>query len=169
MWFESWAGLGRILVIGTLGYLALIVILRGTGKRTLSKLNAFDFVVTVALGSTFATILLSKQVALAEGVLAFSLLAGLQYAMTWISIRSPRVRDLIASEPTLLVRDGVFLQGALRRERVTRDEVFSALRAKGYGDIAQASAVMLETDGSISVVGRDREPGNALSAVRPGG
>jgi uncharacterized membrane protein YcaP (DUF421 family) len=168
MWFESWAGLGRLLVVGPLAYLALIVILRGMGKRTLSKLNAFDFVVTLALGSTFATTLLSKQVALAEGVLAFALLAGLQYAMTWLSVRSARVRDLIASEPALLVHDGAFLPGALRRERVTRDEVFSALRAGGYSDIAQASAVVLETDGSISVIGRDREPGNALAGVRLG-
>lgn len=121
MFFDSWAGLGRVLVVGTLAYLALIVILRGTGKRTLSKLNAFDFVVTVALGSTFATILLSKGVALAEGVLGFALLAGLQYVVTWLAVRSPQFRRTIASEPSLLAHAGVFLDGALRRERVTRD------------------------------------------------
>ncbi len=152
MLFDSWAGLGRVLVVGTLGYLALIVILRGTGKRTLSKLNAFDLVVTVAL---------------AEGVLAFGLLAGLQYAITWLATRSPRVRCLVASEPSLLVRNGSFLDGTMRRERVTRDEVLSALRGNGYDDVAQASAVVLETDGSINVVGRDRQAGDALSAVGP--
>lgn len=77
MFFDNWLGLVRILVVGTLAYLALVMLLRVPGKRTLSKMNAFDFVVTVALGSTLATVLLSETVALVEGVTAFMLLIGL--------------------------------------------------------------------------------------------
>jgi uncharacterized membrane protein YcaP (DUF421 family) len=77
MLFDSWAGLGRVLVVGTLAYVALVLLLRISGKRTLTKLNAFDLVVTVALGSTLATVLLSKSVALAEGALALCLLISL--------------------------------------------------------------------------------------------
>ena len=69
MFFDSWTGLGRVLVVGTLAYVALVAVLRISGKRTLTKLNAFDLVVTVALGSTLATILLSNSVALADGFL----------------------------------------------------------------------------------------------------
>jgi uncharacterized membrane protein YcaP (DUF421 family) len=64
--------------VGAAAYFALIVLLRLSCKRTLAKLNAFDFVVTVALGSTPATVLLTSDVALAEGVLAFTLLVALQ-------------------------------------------------------------------------------------------
>ena len=85
MLFDSWAGLGRVLLVGTLAYVALVLLLRISGKRTLSKLNAFDLVVTVALGSTLATVLLSKSVALAEGVLALGLLILLQYVIAWLS------------------------------------------------------------------------------------
>ncbi len=87
MFFGSWYSLLRILVVGVLAYVALIVLLRVTGKRTLSKMNAFDLVVTVALGSTLATVLLSKDVALADGVVAFALLIGLQFIITWLSVR----------------------------------------------------------------------------------
>lgn len=76
MWFDGWYGIARVLVIGSAAYVALIALLRISGKRTLSKLNAFDLVVTVALGSTLATILLSKDVALAEGIAAFVVLVG---------------------------------------------------------------------------------------------
>ena len=82
MFFDSWLGLLRVGVVGSLAYLALVLLLRVSGKRTLSKMNAFDFVVTVALGSTLATVLLSKDVALAEGVVAFTLLIGAQYLIT---------------------------------------------------------------------------------------
>ena len=95
MFFDSWFGLLRVLVVGTLAYLALVVLLRTFGKRTLAKLNAFDLVVTVALGSTLATVLLSKSVALMEGLLAFVLLAGLQYVVAWLSVRSQGFSDLV--------------------------------------------------------------------------
>ena len=76
-----------MLIVGTLAYAALILLLRASGNRTLSKMNAFDFVVTVALGSTLATMLLSADVALAEGVVALALLIGLQFVITWLSAR----------------------------------------------------------------------------------
>ncbi len=51
MFFDDWFGIVRILIVGVLAYAALIIFLRVSGKRTLSKWNAFDFVVTIALGS----------------------------------------------------------------------------------------------------------------------
>ena len=154
MFLASWTDLGRVLVVGAAAYVALVFLLRISGKRTLTKLNAFDLVVTVALGSTLATILLSKSVSLAEGVTALALLIFLQYAITWSAVRVEAVKGLIKSEPTLIARDGAFLDGALRRQRITRDEVQAALRSQGVDDVAKASAVILETDGSISVIKR---------------
>ena len=78
MWFDSWSDLVRVAVIGASAYVTVVVVLRLSGKRTLAKLNAFDLVVTVALGSTLATILLSSDVSWAEGALALAMLALLQ-------------------------------------------------------------------------------------------
>lgn len=152
MLFDSWTGLGRVLLVGILAYVALVAILRISGKRTLTKLNAFDLVVTVALGSTLATVLLSKDIALLEGILAMAVLVFLQYAITWTSVRQPLVRRLVKSEPTLLVHRGAVLDEALRRQRVTRDEVLSVLRSNGVAAIEDATAVVLETDGSFSII-----------------
>jgi uncharacterized membrane protein YcaP (DUF421 family) len=152
MLFDSWAGLGRVLLVGTLAYAALVLLLRISGKRTLTKLNAFDLVVTVALGSTLATVLLSKSVAFAEGVLALGLLIFLQYGIAWLSVRSPRFQSFIKAEPTLLVHRGRFLEGAMRVQRITREEVLAAVRASGAAEVGEIAAIVLETDGSISVI-----------------
>jgi len=160
MFFDSWTGLGRVLAVGTLAYISLVLILRISGKRTLTKLNAFDLVVTVALGSTLATVLLSKSVALAEGILAMALLVFLQFVITWLSVRSPWFQELVKSEPTLIMRKGQFLDGALRAQRITREEVFAALRSNGVADAADVAAVVLETDGSITVI-REAAPDSA--------
>ena len=82
MLFGGWSDVARTLIVGTLAYAALIATLRVSGKRTLAKLNAFDLVVTVALGSTLASVLTSSSVALAQGVTAFVTLIGLQFVVS---------------------------------------------------------------------------------------
>lgn len=152
--FDSFASLVRIAIVGTCAYLALVVMLRVSGKRTLSKMNAFDFIVTVALGSTLAAVIVDRDVPLADGLVALGLLVFLQYAITWAAVRSPRVQSLIKSEPTLLVHEGRYLDAAMRRQRVTREEIVASLRQHGHDDIARIACVVLETDGSLSFVTR---------------
>jgi len=109
MLFGGWQPLIRTVLVGILAYLALVVLLRISGKRTLSKFNAFDFVVTVAIGSTLATVLLSQDVALAQGVIAFAVLLALQFVITWLSVRFRSVHKLVKSEPALLLYRGEYL------------------------------------------------------------
>lgn len=163
MFFNDWFDLLRVAVVGTLAYGALIVSLRFSGKRCLSKWNAFDFIVTIALGSTLATVFLSKDVALAEGIFAFALLIALQFSITWLSVRSPRVRNLVKAEPTLLLDGGTFLGHALRSQRVTESEVRAAVRASGCMALEDVAAVVLETDGSFSVM--QQRAGGSRSAL----
>jgi uncharacterized membrane protein YcaP (DUF421 family) len=155
MFFDSWDSVLRTLVIGALAYVSLILFLRASGKRTLTKLNAFDLVVTIALGSTLATVLLNKDVALVDGLVAFALLIGLQFVVTWTAVRWRWVRQLVTGEPVMLLHRGELLPEAMRRARVTEDEVRSALRSAGLAELAGAEAVVLETDGSLSVVKRN--------------
>jgi uncharacterized membrane protein YcaP (DUF421 family) len=150
--FEDWNGLVRVTVIGIVAYAALVLMLRVSGKRTLSKMNAFDLIVTVALGSTLATIILSKDVALAEGLLALVLLIGLQYAVTWSSVRWKLVSQLVKSSPTLLFYRGAFLSPQMRSARVVEDEVLAGVREQGFKSMHDVGAVVLETDGSFSVI-----------------
>lgn len=167
IFFDNGQALIRTVVIGVLAYVSLIGLLRLFGKRTLSKMNAFDFVVTVALGSILATILLNKDVTLSQGVLALALLIGMQFIVTWTSLRIRWVRKLATGEPTLLLYRGRFLSDALRWTRVTEDEVRAAVREAGIATLDEVKAVVLETNGSFSVVRSDEGSGESgLIGVR---
>ncbi|BAY86299.1 hypothetical protein NIES267_58050 [Calothrix parasitica NIES-267] len=150
--FNSWDALQHTLIIGTLGYIATIILLRVSGKRTLSKWNAFDFVVTIAFGSILASLMLSKDTSLVQGVLAIGMLVLFQFIITWISVRSNIFQGWIKAEPTLLLFQGELQQNALRHQRVAKGEVLAALRTNGLGSLEEAEAVILETDGSFSVI-----------------
>lgn len=154
--FRGWGPVGGTVLLGLLAYALLVVCLRGAGKRTLSKMNAFDFIVTVALGSMLATVLLSTQVTLARGAAGFGVLILLQMAIAWAASRSRAVRGLVKSTPRALVVDGRIDAAALRDERVAPDEVLSAIRRSGGGSLTAVAAVVLETDGSFSVIPRER-------------
>lgn len=154
--FDGWDGVIRILLIAPAAYIALVVILRVSGKRTLSKLNAFDFIVTIAIGSTLASVITTRSLALVEGLTALAVLVGLQFAVTAASVRWPWINDAVKAEPTLLLRDGEPLPGAMRRQRITRDELEAAVRQSGGRSLDDARAVFLETDGTLTAMVPER-------------
>lgn len=152
MFFDSWYSLLRILIIGTTLYVMLVGVLRVSGNRSLSKWNAFDFVVTIAIGSTFASAFLSKDISLLDGALAVLLILGLQYAITWASVRSRSFALLVKASPKELVRNGRFIDKQMVDSRVAPSEVKAAIRSHGIGSLSNVGSVVLETDGSISVI-----------------
>jgi uncharacterized membrane protein YcaP (DUF421 family) len=166
MWFDAWDGILRVLIVGTVSYASLVGILRVSGKRTLGQLNAFDFIVTVALGSTLATILLSSDVAYAEGLTALVLLSGLQFVVAFVSSRWPAARGAVTARPTALVIDGELQHEQLRRNRLTESEVLQAVRSTGSGDLSAMAAVVLETNGTLSVIpGGKLGSGSAMTGI----
>jgi len=155
MFFDGWEPVVRTLVVGVSAYVGLVFLLRISGKRTLSKMNAFDFVVTVSLGSTLASVLTSSRVSLAQGLTALGLLIGMQYVVTWASVRVSWFKRLVTGEPTLIFHDGAPLPGAMRRTRVTEAELRSAARSSGLPTLDHVAAIVLETDGSFTLIPRD--------------
>lgn len=141
----------QIILTGIGAYFSIIFILRVSGKRTLSKMNAFDFIVTVALGSILATTLTSQQTPLLNGLVAFATLVALQYVMAKLANRSKRVNELIKSTPTMLYYRGNYLEAEMRKERVLEIEVLQAIRSSGTVH-EKVEAVVLETDGTFSVL-----------------
>lgn len=152
IFFDTWESTIRAFIMTILAYFVMIIMLRLSGKRTLSKMNAFDFVVTIALGSTLATVILNKNVALLEGAIAFFLLIFLQFILTWFSVRFKVVKKIITSEPTMLLYKGEVLTNVLKKERITMEELQMAARKKGITKLSQIDVIVLETTGDITVM-----------------
>jgi uncharacterized membrane protein YcaP (DUF421 family) len=147
-----YSNLARTAIVGVLAYAGLVLALRASGKRTLSKLSAFDLVVTVALGSCLATILLSSSTPLLQGLVAYAVLIGMQLVVAWAGSRSKRVAKIVKSSPTLVLYRGEVLSDALLRERLTVSELAAASRSVGLERMESAQAIVLESDGSLSVL-----------------
>ncbi|KIH70150.1 membrane protein [Salinicoccus roseus] len=150
--FNDFEVIIRTVLVGIMAYLSLVVILRVSGKRTLTKMNAFDFIVTIALGSILASIITSKDITIAQGLTAFLVLVIMQYIFTKLSVKSRAFSSMIKSQPALLYYNEEFLTQNMKKERVLEIEVRQAARSSGKDDMSEVMAVVLETDGSISVI-----------------
>lgn len=152
IWFDSWDSILRVVYVTSAAYISMVFLLRISGKRTLSKMNAFDFVVTIALGSTLAGVALNQSIPLANGMTAIGLFIGFQFMFTWMSVRIKKLKTIITSKPSLIFYKGEFLNQAMKRERITEEEVYSAARKNGISSLDEIEMVILETTGDLAIL-----------------
>jgi uncharacterized membrane protein YcaP (DUF421 family) len=159
--FDGWYLVGRTATLSVLGFTGLFTMLRLSGKRTLSELNVFDFVFVVCIGSVFAATIIEKDVTLLEGFVALALLITIQVALAKLAVYSKTAEKIINGEPTRLLTNGKYLHKAMRKERVTEEEIRAAIREQGVTRVEDVDAVMLENDGSLTVAWHSKGPGKS--------
>lgn len=167
--FEGWDPLVRIFVVGSLSYILLVFLLRVAGKRTLSQMSGFDFIITVAIGSTFGRLITAKGVTLSESAAAFLLLVFLQVGFGWLNMRFRWFSKIAKSQPTLLFFKDSFLEGNIRRCKVNKEEILGVIREQGIESLDEVEAVVLETSGGWSVVKKEKKERRnpAKSTLKP--
>lgn len=152
IFFKSWDSIIRLVISSLVVYPFIIIALRIYGKRSLSKLNMFDFIVTLALGSIFASTVVSENVTVIDGILTFVLFLSAQYIVTRLALAIPMFDKIIKSEPTIVFQNGEFLEDYMRDVRVTKEEILYAIRQSGIGCLNDVDAVVMETNGMMSVL-----------------
>lgn len=167
--YDGLPGLIRALITAPLVYLAVIALIRVSGKRTTSQLNNFDWVVTVAMGSIVASPILLENVTVAEAVVGIASLLFLQFLVTRFSVLSRSFERLVKPSPRLIAYQGELIREAMLSERITKGEVMAAVRGAGIPDLRGVAAVVLESDAKLSVLPlescRESEKIGALSGV----
>ena len=147
-------GIGNILARVVFSYVFVLILLRLSGKRTLSRSTSFDLVLALILGDLFDD-LFWAEVPASQFVAAAGTLVLLQLAVGLGSRASERFARLVECQPVTLVRDGALQTASLRRERMNEEDLAAMLRQYGqldrdsWPEVAQAN---LEPDGELSVI-----------------
>ena len=153
VFWTSWYDVIRIGVTAVLGYVLLVAAVRLFGKRTTSRMNNFDWIVTVAAGGIFASMVVLERVTLVHGGLAVGILFGGQFLLTTLTSRYGWARRVFLAPPTILF-DGDYQRDVMRRERVSEAEIRSSMRESGRRQPEDVGAVVLESDAKLSVLDR---------------
>ncbi|OEZ01626.1 MULTISPECIES: YetF domain-containing protein [Stenotrophomonas] len=137
-------------------YVVVLGMVRLSGKRALGQITPFDVLLIVLLGNAVQNALLGKDTSLGGGLLLAATLILLNYGVGWLSTRSRRVERLVEGEPVLIARDGKVLESVLRRELVTLQDLDAAMRQQGCTHISEVSMALLEINGHITIVPREK-------------
>lgn len=151
LFFSDGKSFLKIVIASIVSYFAVLSVIRTMGKRTLAKMNAFDFVVTITLGSTLSSMLLNK-VPIVDGTVAVFIIISLQYLMAYIVRRSSALAKTINSSPVILYYNGEFIEKALEKEKITEKEIIAEIRGYRLEHLSDVRAVILEINGTFSVI-----------------
>ena len=146
-----------IVISATVVFVLVWVVVRIVGKRELSELSAFDFVILVVVGDLVAEGVISEDTSVTGAVVAVATIALLTVAMSWLSWRLPRRRSIFEGVPTLLVRDGEIIRESLRIERLDEADLLAAARQNGIERVEDVKWAVLEQDGSFSFFADDQQ------------
>lgn len=133
-------------------YFILILGLRLMGKRQIGELEPTELVLTMLLSDLAAVPMQDFGIPLLSGVIPIVTLLALSMLLSFLCMRSLRLRRLVCGREAVLVREGVLQQQEMRRNRFTVDELIEELRAQGVTDLTTVKYAVLETNGQLSVL-----------------
>lgn len=144
--------LWEILARGSLGYIAISVILRLVPKRQTGNLAPNDMIALVIIGTLGADAIIGEAQTLLEILLLVGVVVIWDYLFNLAEFHLPVYRKFAQHPPTLLIYNGVLLSPNMRKEKLTEQELRAHLRMNGIIDISQVKQAILEADGQISIV-----------------
>jgi uncharacterized membrane protein YcaP (DUF421 family) len=135
-------------------YLFLLALMRLTGKREIGALNAIDLVGFIMISEAALISIADTQIPFLVGVTPVLLLGALMWAMSYLSLKSTRVRELVEGTPSVLVAHGRLQEGQLRRLRYNLSDLMAEMRAKNISSLSDVEFAVLETTGKLSIIPR---------------
>ena len=153
--FELGTDWWEIIVRATVVYIAVVLALRLTGRRSLGQRNAVDLVLILIVANAVQNAMIGSDTSLIGGLLAAGTLFLVDAIFDRIFGRSERLEHFFSGSPVVLVNHGQLLEANLRKEHMSHGELAEALREHGIEEIGQVKTAILEIDGSLSVVPDD--------------
>lgn len=143
---------------GVIMFVYSVALLRIFGKRTTMTTASFDFIVTVALGSLLASTIVSTTRPIIHGMAGILALVALQWLISMGVSRSNTIQRIVVSPASILLRNGEIRRSNLMDERLSVDQLEQNLRQSGFASKKGIEAAILESSGSISVIGDTEGP-----------
>ncbi|MFC7440887.1 DUF421 domain-containing protein [Laceyella putida] len=148
---------GPILFRTVFIYLFLLVILRVMGKREIGKLSVFDLIVSFMIADISAMAIENNDEPLVTWIGPIILLAALQILLSYISLKSKRIRDWVDGKPIMLIENGRIVEKNMAKSRYNLDDLLTQLREKNIPDVSDVEFAVLETTGKLTVFPKEEK------------
>lgn len=158
-WWELFVpthSVAEMVVRATLMYLSLFVVFRLFMKRPIGAIGIADILVIVVIADAAQNAFAKSYQSVTEGIVLILVIVFWEYLIDWAAYRIKWLHDLLEPPPLPLIKNGKPIRRNLREEFLTEEDLLGQLRAKGADDIAEVRLAYRESDGTISVVTKQR-------------
>ena len=136
-------------------YIFLLVVLRISGKRSLSSMTPFDFVLVLILSETVQQAMIDNDSSMTNAMLLVVTLIGLDILLSVLKLKIPALAKAIDSTPVLVMNEGKMQRDCMKAERVDEEDILSAARhQEGISRLDEIDYAIVEQSGDISVIPR---------------
>jgi uncharacterized membrane protein YcaP (DUF421 family) len=149
-------------------YVFLIVVLRLIGKRELGQTNTLDLVVLLLVANAVQNGIIGNDLSVTGAFIGAGVLFALNETLNRITYQFPWAEKLIDGEPTILIKDGMPVEKAMRRSGISLTELLASARRQGFADLSEVQTAILETNGVVSMFRKGESPRD-LHPAEPGG
>ena len=133
----------------------LFVVTKILGKKQVSQLSLFDYVIGISIGNFAAEITINTDTQFINGILAIIMFGLIAYIVSVITMKSIKLRKFFMGVPTLLIQNGKILESNLKKVKFDINDLLEECRSNGYFDINQISYAIMESKGTLSILPKD--------------
>jgi len=136
-------------------YILIMVCLRVLGKKGLGEISIPDLVLIILIGEAIGS-MIPQENAFLSAIVCIVTLGVINFAIERAVYRSKKIRDFVEGEPVLVVKDGIALRSNMKKEKMTMENLEEAIRSNGLISIREVKIAVLETDGEISIIPKEK-------------
>lgn len=138
-------------------YILVVIVMRIMGKRQIGQLQPFELAIAIMISELAAVPMQNTGIPLINGIIPILTLLIAQLLMSYLSIKSIRLRAIICGKPTILIEKGQIREKALRDELYTVNDLLEQLRINNFQNIADVEYAILETNGQVSIIPKSQK------------
>ena len=144
--------MGYLLILGKgiTSIVVLFILSKVMGRKQVSQLNVFDYIIGISIGSIAAEMTLNNEIDFFEGVFAISIYAVFAYLITLLTNKSIIARRLLIGCPTVLIEDGKLNYKALKKSKLDLNDFLQEVRIQGYFNLSEIEFAIMEANGQVS-------------------
>lgn len=141
-----------IILRSTFSFFSILILARIIGKKQLGHLTFFHYITGITIGSIAAEISVQKKTIFWDGILSLVIWTFLTMLVSFVSLKSSKIRELVDDRPTIIIQNGTIIQSGLKKARLHTDEVAMLLREQGIFSFDEVLYAVFETNGELSVL-----------------
>lgn len=146
-------------------YVILLIAMRVMGKGELGELQPFDLVVSLMLAELAVMPMEDLNAPMTHGFMAIAVIMFLQCFLSYVTLKSNTARKVICGTPTIIIDHGKFNTRDMNKLRINVNDVLGQMRLKGYYSIEEIDYMIMETNGEMSIIAPDEDPGTRCKRI----